>query len=178
MCSAFFSISNDRANLAHAKSIPQAAPDPKEGLRVWLEAPLETGMADQRSLEFFQHRQRSFNVFEALPNMKFFHYADYKRDLRGNFTRIATALSIDVDPDKFIELSEASTFVNMQSRPKTSAPTFEMGIWKDGTTFFKKGENAQWAGMVDEELLNPYGQRMSVLISPHDQQWLENGASE
>ena len=172
---AFFSLRSHLKNAASAQAIPQTDPDPKIGFVAWLEETFRAGAAEQRSLEFFVHHFRSYKRFATLPNLHFLHYADYQRDLPGNVLKIAGILGIDIDLAEAQELAQAASFEHMKNNPRTFAPSFGRGVWKNDAAFFSKGQNAQWHGIIDGALMGHYEQRIGQLLSPADKHWLENG---
>jgi len=173
---AYFSMRSHMDNVHDAPAIPQLAANPRAGFRAWLDAPFEAGVGDQRSLAAFVQHYESFRRFQDRPNFHFFHYADYKRDLRGNFERIATALGLEQPGATLDDLSEAATFDNMKARPDTYTPAFGLGVWKDDTAFFSKGQNAQWRDVLGTSELALYAKRIGHLLPAEDVAWLENGS--
>ena len=95
----------------------------------------------------------------------------------SSFNTIANALNIAVAPERMSELCQAASFSSMKSDPKTYAPGFDIGVWKDASAFFSKGENAQWQGVLQTEELDHYAARISSLLPAREIDWLENGRS-
>jgi aryl sulfotransferase len=173
---AYFSMRNHMNNARDSPMLPEMADDPCEGFRVWLDTPFEPGVGEQRSLAAFVHHYESFRRFRERANFHFFHYADYKRALRSSFTRIADTLGIERSNAILDELSAAATFDNMKAKSTTYAPGAGLGIWKDDTAFFNKGQNAQWRDVLGSAELEHYAQRMGELLAAEDIAWLENGS--
>ena len=173
---AYFSMRNHHNNALDAPQLAQMAADPRAGFRAWLDTPFEPGVGEQRSLAAFVHHYASFRRFRERANFHFFHYADHKRDLRGSFTRIAGILGIELPSATLDELSTAASFDNMKAKSATYAPGVGLGIWKDDTAFFNKGQNAQWRDVLGSSELDHYAHRIGQLLPAEDIAWLENGS--
>ena len=174
---AYFSMRRHIANLRKTTLPPAMQEDPRKGFAAWVEAPFEPGVGEQRSLSAFAKHYQSFVAFKHLPNFHFYHFADLRRDLEGNFASIAADLGIDLADEKLTELAGAATFEHMKSNPATFAPAFGMGVWKDDTAFFHSGQNAQWRDILEPADVERYSKRIHALLPAEDVRWLEQGGT-
>ena len=91
----YFSVRNHLLNMVNAPVMPQLADDPREGFTAWVQAPFQSGVGEQRSLEAFIQHFLSFWNYRHLDNFHFLHYNELKRDLNGAVNRIANILGIE-----------------------------------------------------------------------------------
>lgn len=134
--------------------------------------------ADQNigeTVESLVNHYKSFAKWQALPNIHMFHYADMSRDLRASISRLSEILCCDFDDEVIDEITSATTFSNMKKNANKFAPSVDRDIWKDNAQFFASGTSKKWEGILSEQSLEMYHNRMSELLTPEEVAWLENG---
>jgi Sulfotransferase domain len=81
------------------------------------------------SLASILHQFGSLWDRRQLPNVALFHYADYQRDLVGEFVRLGRALGYQLGRDRAEELVAHATLAAMRDRAAELAPDAAEGIW-------------------------------------------------
>jgi len=107
------------------------------------------------------------------PNVLFVHYNDLKADLDHTMRGIANFLGVDVPSALWPEVVDRCTFSRMQAEADKIGAflNFEGGA----QTFLFRGTNGRWQGVLNEEELERYQQRVDELLSPEAALWLEYG---
>ena len=127
------------------------------------------------SLPVVVHHVETFWIQRSRDNVVLFHYSDLERDLRGEMTRLATALDIAIAEDRVEELVDAARFDVMKRRAGELAPNSDIGIFRDLDSFFHAGRSGQWRDVLEPEDLAHYDTRLSELASPDLATWLPGG---
>lgn len=107
-------------------------------------------------------------------NVLLVHYNDLLSDLEGEMRRVAAFCHIDVPEDAWTAVAERCTLAEMRSRAdalKDYDEVFEGGA----SSFFYKGTNERWRGILSEEELSRYEQRVSEVLEPAAARWLHQG---
>lgn len=107
-------------------------------------------------------------------NVLLVHFADMKADLRAEIARIAAFLEIAVSDDVLDRITEACQFAAM----KRNAETLEgqdSPLKGGASTFYHKGINGRWQGVLSEAQLERYEEVSSRVMEPAAKRWLENG---
>ena len=164
----------ERADAAPTSAAPPQAPDLRAQFRDWIVAEGAGEGAFNPNTSSVLHHLASFWAFRDLPNILFLHYADMKRDLAGEMTRLARYLDIDVPADVMPRLVEAAGFEQMKRNADTLAPNAHKGIWRENARFFNKGEIGQWKSLLGEEELRIYRDVMDH-FDPEFVRWIEGG---
>lgn len=113
--------------------------------------------------------------FRALPNILLLHYADMKRDPAYSIRRIADFLEIDLEPQRLAQVVEATSLGSMRQRGEDYVPSAG-GAFKNGIeTFFHKGANRQWEGVISAEDLALYDAAARRVLSDDCRIWLDHG---
>lgn len=107
------------------------------------------------------------------PNVLLVHYADMLADLEAEMRRVAAFCDIEVPEDAWPSMIERSSIAEMRSRADRSggAPSFVGGA----RSFFFKGTNGRWQGVLTDEELARYEQRVAEVLTPEAATWLEHG---
>jgi len=155
-------------------------PPPPDDYNVRFAAWISMGANDweQDGFPFWSHVRHceTFWRFRHLPNIHFLHYADLKADLEGQMRRLAGLLNITVPEEKWPELVEAATFTSMKANADQTAPDTHSATWKSNSAFFAKGQNAQWRGVLSDEMLAEYDRLMRGRYDNRMLDWLEQGS--
>ena len=120
---------------------------------------------------------QSFWNFRHLTNIHLFHYSNLMADLDGEMRRMAAALGIEVDEQKWPELVKAATFESMKAKANDLAPDVDKGVWRDNDRFFNKGSNGQWNAVFTDREIGLYEAAMAQRLEPALAQWLEKGSA-
>lgn len=122
------------------------------------------------------HHAKTWWEFRHLPNIRLIHYNDLLRDLEGEMRALADYLGIIVPDERWLSVVDACRFETVKANPeKVMANQAEM-FWKDGRhTFFYKGTNGRWKGVLSAEELKLYDEAMRKTLSPDCAHWLEHG---
>ncbi len=171
-----FSVQNHLKNMKNGVVDHLIIDDMNEGLKDWIGKAFDPKQNIGETLESLVVHYKSFNDWRALPNLHFFHYEDMKRDLSGSVERLAEIFGYDVDAAFIEAVAEAATFSNMKKNAEKFAPSADRKIWKDNAQFFESGTSNKWEGVLSDDLLDQYSDRMNGLLDRSDRTWLENGS--
>ena len=92
----------------------------------------------------FWENVRSWWAIRDLPNVKFVHFADLKKDMAGEIRGIADFLGIDIDEARWDDILTHCSFEWMK---KNATKTVPLGgaFWDAGAeVFINKGVNGRW----------------------------------
>jgi len=122
------------------------------------------------------HHARTWWEFRHLPNIRFVHYNDLRRDLEGEMRKLANYLEIEVPEKLWPGVVNACRFETVKAHPeKVTSPMAEM-IWKGGgDTFIYKGTNGRWKDVLTAEELALYDAAVKKTLPPDCARWLEHG---
>ena len=110
-----------------------------------------------------------------LPNVALFHYADYQRDLVGEFVRLGQTLGFDVGRDCAEELTKHATLAAMRARAFELAPDSTEGVWHSNERFFRAGGRGEWREFFTEAAYRRYDYRTAQLAAPDVLAWAHEG---
>jgi aryl sulfotransferase len=122
---------------------------------------------------FWSHVQGWFDA-RHLPNLRLFHFADLKADLRGQIEKIAAFLEIDVDPKLWPAILEHCSLDYMRTvagKDERLKQVFKNG----GATFINKGTNGRWRDVLTTEDNARYEAEVARHLSPECAEWLATG---
>jgi aryl sulfotransferase len=118
---------------------------------------------------------RSWWSIRSLPNIKFVHFNDLKKDLAGSVQDIALFLNIHPDAADLKKIVEHCTFDYMKSHAEHMAPRGG-SMWNGGaTTFINKGTNGRWRDVLSVGDIAAYQAKSLAEFGPQCAHWLENG---
>jgi aryl sulfotransferase len=168
----------DRAGLDDntvARPYPRPLHDPAQHFHRWITQGAVPGHEDgSPSMSFFQFEQ-SWWTARQHSNVLLVHYNDLKSDLGGEMQRVADFLDISIAPTLWPQLIQAASFETMRrdgdSLMGPTAPLFKEG----SQGFFFKGTNGRWQGVVSEEDLALYDEKLRASLSPACVQWVSQG---
>lgn len=164
------------AEIGPSNAPPPPPEDPRERFWLWANADFVNGPAGVGSLaNFAQHLQTFWDRRDA-PGVVLFHYSDLLADLPGQMRRLANALGIDVSDERIGQLAAAATFDRMRERADELAPAVDSNLWRSNRAFFRSGTSGQWRGMLSDEDLSRFDERLAELASPDLIAWLYHGA--
>ena len=121
------------------------------------------------------HHLQTWNLRDR-PNVVRFHYADLLADLPGQMRRLAEALSVAVDEQRFAAQVAAAQFDAMKERAADSLPEGDLPMWKDTGEFFKSARQGAWEGLLPQERLVEYHQLVADQVPPELARWIHEGS--
>lgn len=113
--------------------------------------------------------------YRHLENILFVHFNDLLADLDGEMRRVSAYLEIPVDEARWPTLVNSATFAAMKANAAKMAPAAAIGRWKDTASFFYKGTNRRWEGVLTDDEIARYRQRAAERLEPSLARWLEHG---
>jgi aryl sulfotransferase len=123
----------------------------------------------------FWENVRSWWAIRDLPNVRFVHFNDLKRDLSAEMRGIAEFLGVTVGEDRWPMLTEHCTFDYMKKHAAQSAPLGGM-LWEGGAeTFINKGTNGRWRDLLTAEDVEVYEARALHELGAECANWLAHG---
>jgi aryl sulfotransferase len=123
----------------------------------------------------FWDNVRSWWAIRDLPNVRFVHFADLKRDMPGEIRRIAAFLDIPIDPARWDAIVEYCSFDWMKQHAVKSVPAGG-AFWDAGAeVFINKGVNGRWRDVLSPEESAAYERRAVVELGADCAQWLATG---
>jgi aryl sulfotransferase len=103
------------------------------------------------------------------------HFADLKRDMPGEISRIAEFLDITPNPETWDNILEHCGFDYMKHHATASVP-LGGAFWDGGAqTFIHKGVNRRWAESLDPSMSREYEERAVAELGEEAAQWLAQG---
>lgn len=114
-----------------------------------------------------------------LDNIMFVHYNDLLKDLEGNMRKVAAFLEIPIqEGEAFQTAVRRCTFDDMKKNAiKTGIVPLRGAVFEGGAeTFINKGTNGRWKGVLSEEQLKKYDEKVKASMTPEAAAWMENGA--
>ncbi|MBP7000189.1 sulfotransferase domain-containing protein [Amaricoccus sp.] len=116
--------------------------------------------------------------FRHLPNLHLVHFQDLLDDLDGEIARLAAFLDLPLAPDRRAAIAAATSFTALRA-DRTAGPMAEdraLATWRDGlATFFHKGTNGRWRGVLTEDELALYEAAKARCLPPDCAAFLELG---
>jgi aryl sulfotransferase len=123
----------------------------------------------------FWENVRSWWAIRDLPNVKFVHFNDLKRDLAGEMRGIADFLDVKIGEDRWPLLTEHCTFDYMKKHAAQAAPLGGM-LWEGGAeTFINKGTNGRWRDLLTAQDVDAYEARALHELGAECANWLAHG---
>lgn len=123
----------------------------------------------------FWENVRSWWAIRDLPNVKFVHFADLKKDMAGEIRGIADFLAIDVDESRWNDILTHCSFDWMK---KNATRTVPLGgaFWDAGAeVFIHKGVNGRWTESLTPREAAAYEERSRAELGDACARWLAGG---
>ena len=147
-----------------------------EGFRLFLDTQFDPNDIDAVTIEFLVRHYLSYRRYAHLPNVHMFHFADLKRDLKREMTRMACAMGNAYEDELMDRMVGAATFTNMKKNAKRYVPNSGKGFWKNDSDFLSNGSNNKWVDLLSAQEIASYDRRMDELLDAGDRNWLEYGS--
>ncbi len=123
----------------------------------------------------FWENARSWWALRELPNVKFVHFNNLKRDMPGEMRRIAAFLNIPIDESRWPTIVEYCTFDWMKQNAEKMSP-LGGAFWEGGgATFIHKGTNGRWKDELTAAECAEYEARAVKELGPECAKWIATG---
>ena len=149
---------------------------PEDCMKHFIEAKMDLDDYDDIILESIFTHFKSFLKQPRPDNLLILHYADMLVESRTAIERIAAHIGFPESPEFLDKVLEATAFSNMRANAKQFAPYATRDYWHDPKAFFDSGKSNKWVGVIGEETLVAYKNRMTDFLKPEEIAWLENGS--
>jgi aryl sulfotransferase len=121
------------------------------------------------------HHTQTWWNYRHLDNIHFVHYNDLLRELHNEIRRVADFLSISISDDAVVAMLPELSLEAMRRNGEFSLPA-PANVWKEGPqTFFFKGTNGRWHGVLTDEELAMYEEKAARVLTSDCRAWLEQG---
>jgi len=121
------------------------------------------------------HHMQSWWNYRHLDNLLFVHFNDLKADLPEQVRRIAAFLDIELPEVALPDLLSHLSLETMRNEAARDRPQMAQ-IWTEGArTFFFKGTNGRWRGVLTPEEVALYDAKAAKVLTPECRAWLERG---
>ena len=114
-------------------------------------------------LEDYCQQIRTYWDARQAPNVHLFHYSDMWNDLDNEMRRVAAALDVSTDEDRWPAFVEAAQLTSMRSRASETAPDAHMGLWVSPERFFRSGGTRDWASLLARDDIAHFEDRLREL---------------
>jgi aryl sulfotransferase len=119
------------------------------------------------------HHTQTWWENRHLENILFVHFNDLLADLEGETRRVAQFLDIDLPEESIPGIVHAVSFSTVKA---AQDPVTASDLWKGGmNTFFFKGTNGRWQGVLSEDELAMYETTRDRVLASPCALWLEKG---
>ena len=123
----------------------------------------------------FWENVRSWWAIRALPNVRFVHFANLKRDMPGEIRRMADFLEIPVKASSWDAIVEHCSFDWMKKNATKSVP-LGGAFWDAGAeVFINKGVNGRWRDLLTALESTEYERRAETELGAECARWLATG---
>ncbi len=160
-----------------ADDVPPRTPrpeDPTEFLRWFIDNDEPPTGSGPNGLRDYCEQVRTYWDARHEPNVHLFHYADLWADLDAEMRRVAAALRVQVDEERWPAFVEAATLDSMRSRAPMAAPDAHLDIWHAPEAFFRSGGTRDWASRLSAEEVAHFHARLRDLAGDTTE-WVLNG---
>jgi aryl sulfotransferase len=124
------------------------------------------------------HTQSWWN-FRHLPNILFVHFDDLLSDPAAEVRRVAQHLEVDLSDGAVETIVAQTTFAAIQANAAMASPMPQQGadmVWPEGLkTFFFKGTNGRWRGILTDDELAMYEAAKRRVLTPDCAAYTEGG---
>lgn len=149
---------------APAEGALDAAPgEPDAYLRWFIDNDVEPTGSGPYGLADHCNQVLTYWNARSQPNVHLFHYADLWADRDREMRRVAAALHVDVDEDRWPSFVEAAGIDAMRARAGDTAPEATSGIWRSAERFFRVGGTRGWASLLDDREVAHFDERLREL---------------
>ena len=158
-----------------ADAFPRYVDDVKSNWRAWITKGTVDWEVD--GYPYWSHLRHALTFWEYrhLPNIMMLHFNDLIAGLDGEMKKISDFLQIEVPAESWEGVVERCTFAAVKKDPsRVMSEQVAAGFIGGTDTFFYKGTNGRWVGVLDDDDLALYHEAMAKL-PPDYAHWLANG---
>jgi hypothetical protein len=137
--------------------------DPGDYLRWFIDNHEQPSGSGPYGLEDYCQQILTYWDARAASNGHLFHYADMWADLDGQMRRVADALGVAVDEQRWPDFVEAATLSSMRARAVDTAPNAHQGLWESPEKFFRSGGTRDWASLLTPAEIEHFEERIAEL---------------
>ena len=148
---------------AEVRPSASAPEDPGDYLRWFIDSDEQGTGSGPYGLEDYCNQIRTYWDARHAPNVYLFHYADMWADLDGEMRRVAAALDLPIDEDRWPAFVEAAGLTSMRSRAADTAPEAHLDLWVAPERFFRSGGTRDWASLLSPEDIAHFEERLREL---------------
>ena len=121
------------------------------------------------------HHTQTWWNYRHLDNILFVHFNDLLANLEQELRRIALFLEMKVSAESIANIAQGVRFSALKQKVIEDEKEPSM-VFKGGAkTFFFKGINGRWKGVLSEDELAMYEATKSRVLTPECARWLEQG---
>lgn len=157
-----------------ARPFPRAPVEARAFFRRWMREGLG-GETDGMPFNSWFNFERTWWAERHRTNVLMVHYRDLKADLAGEMRRIAGFLDISVPEPLWPTLAQAATFEEMKRHGNTLQTTIARNLIGGAETFFHKGLNERWRGVLTDDDNSAFEARAREKLEPECVTWLQSG---
>ncbi|HEX5017067.1 MAG TPA: sulfotransferase domain-containing protein [Actinomycetes bacterium] len=159
---------------ADVTRFPDWPDDEGDYLRWFIDSDYPPTGSGPNSLDDYCQHVRTYWEARDADNVHLFHYTDMWNDLDVEMRRVADALDVVPDEDRWPDFVQAATLDSMRSRATTTAPEAHMAIWESAEQFFKVGGTRDWASLLTAEDIAHFEARLDEMAGDAAQ-WAVSG---
>ena len=141
----------------------EAPEDVTEFLRWFVDNHERPNGSGPHGLEDYCHQVLTYWDARHEPNVHLFHYSDMWADLDGQMRRVAKALGVPVDEERWPDYVDAASLSSMRARASATAPEADKDLWESTERFFRVGGRREWASLLTDNELAHFDQRLRHL---------------
>jgi aryl sulfotransferase len=141
----------------------EAPEDPGDYLRWFIDNHERPTGSGPNGLEDYCEQILTYWDAREAANVHLFHYADMWNDLDGQMRRVAAALGVKVDEQRWPAFVDAAGLASMRSRAAATAPDAHLGVWVDPERFFRSGGTRDWASLLSADDIAHFDERLRSL---------------
>ena len=150
---------------------PPIEPPPDDIKRYWQDWLTQNG----HPFWPFWENVRSWWGIRHLPNVRFVHFSNLKRDMPGEIRRIASFLEIPINEARWDAIVEHCSFDWMKKNAARSVP-LGGAFWDAGAeVFIHKGVNGRWMDTLTADDPAAYEARAQAELGAECARWLATG---
>ncbi len=141
-----------------------AAPeDPPAYLRWFIDNDVEPTGSGPYGLADYCNQVLTYWNARSEPNVHLFHYADLWADRDREMRKVAAALEVDVDEDRWSSFVEVAGIASMRARAADTAPETASRIWRSPERFFRVGGERNWSSLLGDRDIAHFHERLREL---------------
>ena len=144
-------------------AMPDAEPPPEDigdYLRWFIDNDRQPTGSGPYGLEDYCNQILTYWRERHAPNVHLFHYADLWADLGREMRRVAAALTVPIDEERWPSFVQAAGLSSMRSRAADTAPEAHLGMWVSPERFFRSGGTRDWGSLLSPEEIEHFQRRL------------------